>query len=229
MAPEAIYRRDVALSARNDAYDDIPGNARRPLRTTSVSLASSRLRDPHRDAPPHFELAPAHVSFGRVPVGASVARTALLTNVSGDLARFSLRQPDRTGPFSVAFQPGRVSPGLAARLKVRCDATRAGDFVDEVVVTTERRVFVLGVSAKIVGPEEAENAEGAPNSRRTEATKGGTEGTPGGSAGLADDPSEVRLDPDLTRDEVKDRERAKREARASAEFATRRRGGARAR
>jgi hypothetical protein len=162
-------------------------------------------------------------------VGASVARTALLTNVSGDLARFSLRQPDRTGPFSVAFQPGMVSPGLAARLKVRCDATRAGDFVDEVVVTTERRVFVLGVSAKIVGPEEAENAEGAPNSRRTEATKGGTEGTPGGSAGLADDPSEVRLDPDLTLDEVKDRERAKREARASAEFATRRRGGARAR
>ena len=224
MAPEAIYRRDVALSARNDAYDDIPGNARRPLRTTSVSLASSRLRDPHRDAPPHFELAPAHVSFGRVPVGASVARTALLTNVSGDLARFSLRQPDRTGPFSVAFQPGMVSPGLAARLKVRCDATRAGDFVDEVVVTTERRVFVLGVSAKIVGPEEAENAGGgdAGNSRRMEA-KGGT------SAGLADDPSEVRLDPDLTLDEVKDRERAKREARASAEFATRRRGGARVR
>ena len=164
------------------------------------------------------------MSFGRVPVGASVARTALLTNVSGDLARFSLRQPDRTGPFSVAFQPGMVSPGLAARLKVRCDATRAGDFVDEVVVTTERRVFVLGVSAKIVGPEEAENAGGgaAGNSRRMEA-KGGT------SAGLADDPSEVRLDPDLTLDEVKDRERAKREARASAEFATRRRGGARVR
>jgi len=117
-----------------------------------------------------------------------------------------------------------VSPGLAARLKVRCDATRAGDFVDEVVVTTERRVFVLGVSAKIVGPEEAENAGGgdAGNSRRMEA-KGGT------SAGLADDPSEVRLDPDLTLDEVKDRERAKREARASAEFATRRRGGARVR
>ena len=93
------------------------------------------------------------------------------------------------------------------------------------VVTTERRVFVLGVSAKIVGPEEAENAGGgadAGNSRRMEA-KGGT------SAGLADDPSEVRLDPDLTLDEVKDRERAKREARASAEFATRRRGGARVR
>ena len=52
------------------------------------------------------------------------------------------------------FRPGMVSPGLAARLRVVCDARGVppGDYVGEAVVTTERQVFALSLSARVAAP-----------------------------------------------------------------------------
>ena len=49
------------------------------------------------------------------------------------------------------FRPGLVSPGLAARLRVVCDARGVppGDYVGEAIVTTERQVFALSLSARV--------------------------------------------------------------------------------
>ena len=102
-----------------------------------------------------FELSPAHVHFGRVSVlSGAVERRATLTNVGVDAQRFSIRQPEAGGPFRVEFRPGMVSPGLAARLRVVCDARGVppGDYVGEAVVTTERQVFALSLSARVAAP-----------------------------------------------------------------------------
>ena len=86
--------------------------------------------------------------------GAVVERRATLTNVGVDAQRFSIRQPEAGGPFRVEFRPGMVSPGLAARLRVVCDARGVppGDYVGEAVVTTERQVFALSLSARVAAP-----------------------------------------------------------------------------
>ena len=103
-----------------------------------------------------FELSPAHVHFGRVSGrdgagGQIVERRATLTNVGVDAQRFSIRQPEAGSPFRVEFRPGLVSPGLAARLRVVCDARGVppGDYVGEAIVTTERQVFALSLSARV--------------------------------------------------------------------------------
>ena len=188
-AAPARYYREKAESARNARYDDVEGNARRPLRTTSTGSRASR------DRGAQFELSPAHVHFGRVPVGSTTARVALLTNVSPDLGRFSLRQPDPDGPFRVKFAPGLVSPGLAAKLKVTCAATRPGEYVDEVIITTERQVFALSLSARVAGLDDAENAGGAGGGETSERFR------------AEDDVVAVRLDPNLTLDELRERAR----------------------
>ena len=192
-AAPSWYYREKAAYARNARYDDAEGNARRPLRTTSTGSRASR------DRGEQFELSPAHVHFGRVPVGSTTARVALLTNVSPDLGRFSLRQPDPEGPFRVKFAPGLVSPGLAARLKVTCAATRPGEYVDEVIITTETQVFALSLSARVAGMDDAENAEnfadgGRPERETSERFRTG-------------DDVGVRLDPNLTLDELRERAR----------------------
>ena len=156
-APASLYRRDVAVSARNHRYDDVDGNSRPPVRTTSTVLASHRGggRDRRDGTVQTFELSPAHVHFGRVSVSSgAVERRATLTNVGVDAQRFSIRQPEAHGPFRVEFRPGMVSPGLAARLRVVCDARGVppGDYVGEAVVTTERQVFALSLSARVAAP-----------------------------------------------------------------------------
>ena len=59
----------------------------------------------------------------------AVARTASLLNSSGDLGRFTIRQPETSGPFTVKYNPGMVPAGLAAKLKVVCTATVPGGAV----------------------------------------------------------------------------------------------------
>ena len=103
-----------------------------------------------------FELSPAHVHFGRVAPGVAVKRRATLTNVSSDLGRFSVRQPSGSA-FSIEHTPGMVSPGLAAQLKVVCRASRPGEYVGEATILTESQVFVLSLSAVVMGPGDAEN------------------------------------------------------------------------
>ena len=155
-APRTAYYKEKASPIRNERYDSVPGNARRPVRTTSTALASHRGggRDPRDGLKDAFELSPAHVHFGVVERdGMPIVRGAVLTNVGVDVQRFSLRQPESSGPFRVEFKPGMVSPGLAAKLRVVCDArgVAAGDYVGEAIVTTERQVFVLSLSARIKG------------------------------------------------------------------------------
>ena len=103
------------MAARNAKYAAVEADARRPLKTSSMTLTASR------GAPPQFELSPAHVHFGRVRAGASTSRTAELLNTSGDLGRFTVTQP--AAPFSVVYSPGMVPAGLAARLKARAADT----------------------------------------------------------------------------------------------------------
>ena len=94
-------------------------NARRPLRTTSTGSRASR------DRGEQFELSPAHVHFGRVPVGSTTARVALLTNVSPDLGRFSPRPPDPEGAVPGQVRAGTRLPGARRETQshVRGDAT----------------------------------------------------------------------------------------------------------
>ena len=183
-APKKFQRDLLAVPAHNAKYDAVEGDARRPLRTTSMTLTSTQ-----RVAPSQFELSPAHVHFGRVLTGNAVARTAQLLNSSGDLGRFAIRQPEATGPFTVKYNPGMVPAGLAAKLKVVCTATVPGDYVGEVTINTERHVFVLSLSAKIVGGEvDGENvapAAVAVNNNNGGVSPGGT--MTGGGMGMEED------------------------------------------
>jgi|TARA_B110000967_G_scaffold175885_1_gene188965 hypothetical protein len=87
----------------------------------------------------------------------AVKRRVLLTNVSSDLGRFTVRQPAASSPFTVEHAPGMVVPGLAASLRVVCHATRPGEYVGEAAILTEKQVFVLSLSAVVVGRGETEN------------------------------------------------------------------------
>ena len=105
-------------------------------------------------------------------------------------------QPASTG--SRRAVPGQVHagiglPGLAAKLKVTCAATRPGEYVDEVIITTERQVFALSLSARVAGLDDAENAfaGGGETSQRFR----------------PEDEGAVRLDPNLTLDELRERAR----------------------
>jgi hypothetical protein len=191
-AAPASYYREKAPFARNAAHEDVEGNARRRLRTSSTTLAETRRLErarnvetsrgasdfgnagsrakPGKPGKPgsrsgvpcsvlpeaQFELSPAHVHFGRVAPGVAVKRRATLTNVSSDLGRFSVRQPSGSA-FSIEHTPGMVSPGLAAQLKVVCRASRPGEYVGEATILTESQVFVLSLSAVVMGPGDAEN------------------------------------------------------------------------
>lgn len=165
LAPSQYYK-EKAPFVRNVAHEDTEGNSRRRLRTASTTLLETRRiekirswddRKQHPAPDAQFELSPAHVHFGRVLPDVAVKRRVTLTNVSVDLGRFTVRQPFVTGPFSVEHQPGMVSPGLAATLKVKCHATRPGEYVGEAAILTERQVFVLSLSAMVVGRGEEEN------------------------------------------------------------------------
>ena len=161
-AAPASYYREKAPFVRNAAHEDVEGNARRRLRTSSTTLAETRRLEKRRDERHHpgpaaqFELSPAHVHFGRVMPGVAVKRRATLTNVSSDLGRFSVRQPSSSA-FAIEYVPGMVSPGLAAQLRVVCRATRPGEYVGEATILTESQVFVLSLSAVVVGNADAEN------------------------------------------------------------------------
>ena len=161
-AAPASYYREKAPFVCNAAHEDVEGNARRRLRTSSTTLAETRRLEKRRDERHHpgpaaqFELSPAHVHFGRVMPGVAVKRRATLTNVSSDLGRFSVRQPSSSA-FAIEYVPGMVSPGLAAQLRVVCRATRPGEYVGEATILTESQVFVLSLSAVVVGNGDAEN------------------------------------------------------------------------
>ena len=103
------------------------------------------------------------------------------------------------GAVRVKFAPGLVSPGLAARLKVTCAATRPGEYVDEVIITTETQVFALSLSARVAGMDDAENAENFADGGRPERETSERFRT-------RDDVG-VRLDPNLTLDELRERAR----------------------
>ena len=190
-APSWYYREKAV--ARNARYDDVEGIARRPLRTTSTGSRASR------DRGEQFELSPAHVHFGRVPVGSTTARVALLTNVSPDLGRFSLRPPDPEGPFRVKFAPGLVSPGLAARLKVTCAATRPGEYVDASSSPRRRRC-----SRSLC--RRGSRGWTTPCARENSADGGRPERETSERFRTRDDVG-VRLDPNLTLDELRERAR----------------------
>jgi hypothetical protein len=162
-APKAYYR-EKAPFVRNAKHEDVEGNARRRLRTSSTTLAetrrlekrvSSERRHPVGPAA-QFELSPAHVHFGRVISGVAVKRRVTLTNVSSDLGRFTVKQPSSSA-FLIEYVPGMVSPGLAAQLRVVCRASRPGEYVGEATILTESQVFVLSLSAVVVGNRENEN------------------------------------------------------------------------
>jgi hypothetical protein len=162
-APKAYYR-EKAPFVRNAKHEDVEGNARRRLRTSSTTLAetrrlekrvSSERRHPVGPAA-QFELSPAHVHFGRVISGVAVKRRVTLTNVSSDLGRFTVKQPSSSA-FLIEYVPGMVSPGLAAQLRVVCRASRPGEYVGEATILTESQVFVLSLSAVVVGNGENEN------------------------------------------------------------------------
>ena len=175
LAAPASYYREKAPFERNTKYEAVEGNARRRLRTASTTLAETRRLERVRNDTDNvsgfrakssgvsrvlpdaqFELSPAHVHFGRVAPGVAVKRRATLTNVSSDLGRFSVRQPSGSA-FSIEHTPGMVSPGLAAQLKVVCRASRPGEYVGEATILTESQVFVLSLSAVVMGPGDAEN------------------------------------------------------------------------
>jgi hypothetical protein len=162
-APKAYYR-EKAPFVRNAKHEDVEGNARRRLRTSSTTLAETRrLEKRGNDERRHpvgpaaqFELSPAHVHFGRVISGVAVKRRVTLTNVSSDLGRFTVKQPSSSA-FLIEYVPGMVSPGLAAQLRVVCRASRPGEYVGEATILTESQVFVLSLSAVVVGNRENEN------------------------------------------------------------------------
>ena len=156
LAPEQYYK-SVARSGYNLRHDEIEGPVKRPLRSAAISLdTNTRGR-----FAPQFELSPAHVHFGGVTSGNAVARTAELLNVSFDLGRFHLRQPDPSSPFYVEYKPGFVNPGLARKLKIYCHATEPGEHVGEVVITTEKQIFTLTLSAKVLATRADADAHAA--------------------------------------------------------------------
>jgi hypothetical protein len=156
LAPEQYYK-SVARSGYNLRHDEIEGPVKRPLRSAAISLdTNTRGR-----FAPQFELSPAHVHFGGVTSGNAVARTAELLNVSFDLGRFHLRQPDPSSPFYVEYKPGFVNPGLARKLKIYCHATEPGEHVGEVVITTEKQIFTLTLSAKVLATRADAHAHAA--------------------------------------------------------------------
>jgi hypothetical protein len=215
LAPEQ-YHKSVARSGFNRRHDVVEGPTRRPLRSAAISLdTNTRGR-----FAPQFELSPAHVHFGGVARGNAVARTAELLNVSFDLGRFHLRQPDPSSPFYVEYKPGFVNPGLARKLKIYCHATEPGEHVGEVVITTEKQIFTLSLSAKVLATRADADAHAAAAYETTEDrydddaidTTDPFDGSPGGGAKTPGIPPSLRsrtrpeLDERATLEEVRDRE-----------------------
>eukprot|EP00899_Mesostigma_viride_P028886 jgi/Mesvir1/9182/Mv06917-RA.2 len=95
-----------------------------------------------------FSLAPSHVAFGSIPVGGVHSRPLSLLNLSHDVGRFKVKQPEL--PFKVVYTPAKVAPGMTVKLSVDVAATQVGDYDSVVVIETEFNQFTVPLSVTVL-------------------------------------------------------------------------------
>ncbi|GMH34022.1 hypothetical protein BSKO_01856 [Bryopsis sp. KO-2023] len=167
----ATYTREEAKVLINRRYLGMEGDVLRVSQTASGKLVRSKgggLRQ--------FQLSPAHIHFGSVEVGRTAKRTALLTNVSLEKARFHVVTPAL--PFKVVYTPRLLAGGMATKLRVHLVAEQVGDFVGEIEVRSELNVLVLTCSAKVFGVEAPDNDLAQPSRSDGSRSEGSREDIP---------------------------------------------------
>lgn len=138
----------VAKGQVNQHYVMAERSARLPTKT------SSTVRLAHQDLAgfAHFAVQPVHVQMGEIQLGHTYRATVSLVNTSSEKGRFKVLQPSNSGGNFVhaMYQPGPLAPGLKRRVEVEMYATQMGDIRSELIVQTEKMVYRLPISARVV-------------------------------------------------------------------------------
>ena len=77
-----------------------------------------------------------------------VQRTAKLTNVSLERARFTVHRPQL--PLQASCPTGPLAAGMETGIKVTFTGSALGDFSGELHVSSELNTFAVSVSAQVV-------------------------------------------------------------------------------
>jgi hypothetical protein len=148
-----------ATSELNHDFINRNKDGRRPIRTSSTAASSAA---DAMAALPHFVLKPSKLDFGSIAINQSLNLTFSLLNDSTVPGRFHISWPLARKPVdsknssngfaivAVQHEPSFLSGGLSRQVTVTLTGQRAGEFIDEIVVKTEKRIFRLPIVAVIV-------------------------------------------------------------------------------
>ena len=93
-------------------------------------------------------LHPPHLHFGAVPIGQSMSKSFILSNMSTKPARFLIHSENAC--LKADHKPGPLLPGLSRRIYVTFEAQLCQPFVGELTIRTEESSLQLTCSAKTV-------------------------------------------------------------------------------
>ena len=108
----SAYMRQAAQMTVNDRWLDVNEDSMQLSRTSSATLVRLRGKGVSQ-----FQLAPAHLHFGDVPLNGVARQAAVIKNVSTERARFTVLTPqDQT--LRVAYKPGPLAAGMEAPITI---------------------------------------------------------------------------------------------------------------
>jgi hypothetical protein len=88
----------------------------------------------------NITLKPEMIDFGNVAKGGTYRVTCVLTNISRDTCRFTVRQPssDTLIHLRVLYRPGLIAPGLVRRLELELFAGQPGHYSEQIAIETDK-------------------------------------------------------------------------------------------
>ena len=95
-----VHVREEAETYFNDSYLDVEEPTMRTGKTSSLNLIRAKGQGMRQ-----FQLSPKHLHFGTVALGQVVHKIARLTNISAEIARFSLVRNCSTGQIPLWLLP----------------------------------------------------------------------------------------------------------------------------
>lgn len=108
----SAYMRQAAQMTVNDRWLDVNEDSMQLSRTSSATLVRLRGKGVSQ-----FQLAPAHLHFGDVPLAEVARQAAVIKNVSTERARFTVLHPqDRA--LRVAYKPGPLAAGMETPITI---------------------------------------------------------------------------------------------------------------
>jgi hypothetical protein len=134
--PEVSPGRNGTLEVTVDTFGLPLGMVQKKVTVQFNDQPDPILIDLRLDNRPNFEITPAAVDFGRIPVGKAVEKTVQIVNRSG--RKIKVLSVNKLEPqVTVTMDKQELAPGETLVVTLRCDPVTVGDISDSPMIRTD--------------------------------------------------------------------------------------------